>query len=174
MFKELELGAIEDFFSSCLILSRIIAGAFGCLSMFSCAVVLIWKVFILGESCSCGTGALNLKGIFSCIFMACILFILLLRKLLKNWIFDARIEKCSIAFVENWFVLTDREEPHCCLVFVRIKGGCWNLTSGSLGNPDMKDEPRLAVSYSCVVVRMLTNRSRTRMCVCLEMLTPTV
>ena len=115
---------------------------------------------------------MNLKGIFSCIFMACILFILLLRKLLKNWIFDARIEKC--AFVEDWFVLTDREESHCCIVFVRIKGGCWNLASGSRSNPDMKDEPRLAVSYSCVVVRMLTNRSRTRMCVCLEMLTPTV
>ena len=41
MFKKLELGAIEEFFSSCLILLRIIAGAFGCLSMFSCAVVLI-------------------------------------------------------------------------------------------------------------------------------------
>ena len=100
LFEELELGVCERFFSSCLILSRIIAGAIGCLSWSSCAAVLIWKVFILGKSCCCGTGALNLKGIFSCIFMACILFILLLRKLLKNWIFDARIEKC--AFVEDW------------------------------------------------------------------------
>ena len=110
LFKELSVrgtGARGNrrIFSSCLILSRIIAGAIGCLSWSSCAAVLIWKVFILGKSCCCGTRALNLKGICSCIFMACILFILLLRKLLKNWIFDARIEKCSIAFVENWFVL---------------------------------------------------------------------
>ena len=90
--------------------------------MFSCAVVLIWKVFILGESCSCGTGALNvnLKVIVICIFMACILLILLLRKLLRNCIFDARIEKCTIAFADDRFVLTDREEPHCCLVLFSL------------------------------------------------------
>ena len=105
-----------------------------------------------------------LEGLWQCLFLES--FILMLKLFVMNWSFGAW--KIFLLFFYGVFsALVDQgagmhgiwkpwrqEEPHCCKVFVRIKGGCWNLTSGSLGNPDMKDEPRLAVLYSCVVAHV--------------------